>query len=499
MTTSTKDHEIPLVLRGESFGEPAAEDEGAEDDVLIGYKAFKEFPFHALYPTLAEMSLERGKAHKANPAMFALYSLSIIAGCLGRARVIRINETWWEPSAIFSCIIGDSTSKKSVMLRDAVEPAMKFDAELDAKSEEVFRIHDDLVAAYEAWKPGKESGERPGRPIEPHDQVLIADDVTMEAVGKWLQMNPRGLLFSFEELMEFFLSMGRYNNGDGSMEQRFWIGMFDGASKSSLRTKNRRRTRYLRLGSVTGGMTPSDWKDVAAPRAFANGMIGRILPIYPSKVPQAGSYAPPSASVTRRYHELIRNVALLNREGTSGKNWMPVEMLFTANAQRVWDEWREMWEARVEDAYGELRTLLARMKTYCARFALISSVCGSIETCGPNVVEADDVRNAAILADWFAEEAERVYAMGQLEGADLKSARLLERLRDRFGERIPRDQWFSTTVRELRHSNQQFWGTSSEAMRLLDNLCGTLDNPGPLVAVEGRAKSFRYFLREKRS
>jgi Protein of unknown function (DUF3987)/Domain of unknown function (DUF3854) len=490
VTAGSGDGGPPKILQGDAW-------EGDDDDreeAPLGHKAFKEFPFDALYPTLANFAIERGRAHKANPAMIALYGLSILAGCIGRSRVIRLNDTWFEVSAIFGCIIGDSTSKKSVMLRDAVGPAVEVDGELDAKSEREFQIYDELRAAYDSWKPNQGS-ERPGRPIEPNDQVLLADDVTMEAVGKWLKMNQRGMLFAFEELMEWFLGMGRYNNGDGSQEQRFWIGMFDGASKSSLRTKNVRRTRYLRLGSVTGGMTPSDWSDIAAPKAFSNGMIGRMLPIYPSKVLQTGTYVPPTAAVTNAYRDLVRNAAMLDREGTSSKGWTPPEMLMTPSAQREWDEWLEMWNAQVEDADGDIRTLKGRMKTYCARFALISSVCASIESHGPNVVDADDIRNAIVMSAWFSEEAERVYALGKLQIDPQKSkiARLIQRLRDRHGPRIRREEWHSVSVRELRHSNRDFWGESDGLREFLDGLVES-----GLLVTEGRQRGKRYFLKEKK-
>lgn len=487
--------ETPHVFRGDVHGEPPAEDD--DDDVPIGWLPQREFPFHALPKTLADFSLTTGAARKASPVMAATYGLGAIAGCLGGSRVIRLQhgeQGWIEPASLFLCIIADSCSKKGVMLRATIAPVTEFDDELEEKTDKAFDAFDELQAAYEAWRPGKDGPDRPGKPIKPRAEMILCEDNTIEAVGKFLKQNPRGLLFAYEEMMEWFLQMGRYSNGDGSFEQRFWIGVFDNAMRNSIRGKNERRDRYRRRGSVTGGMTPEDWTEIAAPKAFANGLIGRMLPVWPARVPQSGPAAQESPAAVAAWRELVRGAALLDREATASKGWRPVEMQLTPHAERAWLEWLAAWNARVEDADGEIKTMLGRMKSICARLALINAVCVSIESHGPAVVEAEDIRNAATLAAWFTEEAQRVYAMAKMNPMDAKSIRLIQKLRDRCGENLPRDRWHSITARELRSCSSS-WGEKQAVIDFLEGLTG---DGKPLVAKPGHGGK-RYFLREKLS
>jgi hypothetical protein len=313
------------------------------------------------------------------------------------------------------------------------------------------------------------------------------------------------MMFPFEELRMFFESMGRYKSGGGGYEESIWLNIFDGINFHFSRSKHRQRLRTRVLASVFGGTQPSAWAEIASKMAFGTGFMGRFLPIWPDKVTQTGVYMAPNMAVTKAYHELVRSAAMVDREESCLPGWTPVEMIFTGSAQQLWQDWEKKWGDRIDSSEGEIHTLLARMKTYCARFALIASVCDSLagfdgHNLGPNIVEKDHLRNAITMCEWFAEEAERIYFRGRMNPQETQREDVLQKMRDRHSAKIPRNQWYSLTPRELWASNRGKWKNSSAAAAFLETLCQGTDGigrlngtPGPVIRVHRR-----YFLRDKK-
>lgn len=480
---------------------PKENEEGDEEENCVYSPGWVPFPFQAFPDVLSAFCIEQGRALSANPAMLALYILGICASCIGRSRVIQIRPgSWYEPSAIFGTVIATSCSGKGITLRKAMEPVEKIDEKLFLDTQEAFARYDAQMEFYKTWKPEK-GAEGPTLPIEPADRQLILMDATMEAIISRFKGND-SILFMFEEQRQWLLQMGAYaqNSASKGKEECIWMQIFDGVTYHYLRQKDRQRLRIKVLGSVIGATQPEIWDSLAGDMLFASGFIGRLLPIMPDRLPRT-AYVEPSIAVANRYGDVVQSLAMLEAENRTLRHFQSIPMVLTPAAMREWNSWEAAWNDKIEQTDGNMQTMLSRMRTYCARFALVLS-CVDLAAAGgamlgPDIVEAEHIKNAVTLAQWFADEAERVYRRGSLKDVDKQRELVIGKIRMRCFERIPRKEWYSMTGRELWATNRPFWKDSKRAAAYLLSLTVDGDGgPGPLVELKS-SYGKRYFLREK--
>jgi hypothetical protein len=477
----------PSVNRGDAHeGEDELPEPVQEEDNELDWV---EFPINALPPIIGNFAIEYGKALTIKPAAMALFALTTVAAAIGTSRVIRLNETWVEPSNVFANLICEASVRKSAALEAAVKPTTEWNSKLLKEYKDARAEFNEQFEQYLA-RIAKNNGEKSTdtllcKPIEPKKRRATAMDITVETFIREQAINPRNLFLPLDENRLFFSSLGRYAKSGGGSDESFWLSAFNAKSWDyDRKTGDETHLHIDRLSvCLCGGIQPKIWFKIACDAMFESGMIGRILLMWPPKVRYTG-YEPPNRSTTGLYHQLVNAVQQLDYEATLSSDWKPTEMCLTGDAKKIWEGWLLKWRDRQYSASGDMAAMLGKMEAYCARFALIYATCdrafGSLTNA--EVVEVDHMRNAITTAEWFANEAERIYRKGRMDPVAFEQDQLLQQIRERGG---------SISAHDLHYSNRPTWQSTDKARQALEALA---KQNGPLE----KGKRGRYFIKKKR-
>src|SRR5262249_3478225 len=131
----------------------------------------------------------------------------------------------------------------------------------------------------------------------------------------------------------------------------------------------------------------------------------------------------------------------------------------------------------------------SHLPSYVARFALLIHCCRRAEgqAVDPTTIDAESIRAAMKLAEWFAREVRRIYS--QLANFDGDDRQCTIRLAQRMGGRI--------TARELRQYYRPFRDDGPGAKALLEQMVESGD--GRWDWRNGRRRTQEFVLGEKQA
>ena len=128
---------------------------------------YRVFPVDALPSPLKEYVSQGALALGCDPSYLALPALAVIASCIGNTRTIRLKRNWFEPSIIWSVIVGDSGTLKSPAYILSVSYLFKMQKRLLMEFQQKLAAHEKDLAEYkEKKKKAKDGGSDPGDPPE---------------------------------------------------------------------------------------------------------------------------------------------------------------------------------------------------------------------------------------------------------------------------------------------------------------------------------------------
>ena len=117
----------------------------------------------------------------------------------------------------------------------------------------------------------------------------------------------------------------------------------------------------------------------------------------------------------------------------------PVTVTWTDEAEKIWAPWYDKHAERQTRADPLLRPAYAKIEAYGARLALIFHTVLAVQDQAGDQIDAETVRNAITVADWFVHETQRVYATIRAKDEDAELLVLAEAVRRRGGEVTVRD------------------------------------------------------------
>src|SRR5690606_2217583 len=139
-----------------------------------------------------------------DPSYIALPLLVGFASAIGNSRRVQLKRGWTEPAILWGAIIGESGSTKSPALELALRAVQERQRQAMHDHAEAMRSYETDRLKHErdltAWKRSKAGDSPPVAPDPPTCKRCWTDDVTIEALAKLLQENPRGLLVIRDEL-----------------------------------------------------------------------------------------------------------------------------------------------------------------------------------------------------------------------------------------------------------------------------------------------------------
>lgn len=428
--------------------------------------AYTPFPVNDLPEPLKSLVIQGAGAigPSCDPAFVALPALAVAASLIGATRTIALKRTWKEPSVLWSVIVGDSGTLKSPAMMLAINPFFELQGRLRGE-------HKDLLRQYEKEKEDRASTKSNGAndlgpaPEKPLERRVICSDITIEAIAEILDDSPQGCLLWQDELDSWFQSFKRYKSGKGGSDRPQWLSIHSARAIVYDRKTGDKRTIIVPWAavSVTGGIQPGVLAQDLDPGAMESGLGARLLLAYPPHVKKQWTDAELPAEVDDAYAELLLQLSKLSFHTDLQGRPRPHVLQLSSEAKGLWVDYYNTWAEEQFAAEGQLRAAFSKIEAYAARFALIIHTVAGLNQgiSRPTDVSADAVYAGINLANWFANEARRVYQVLS-ESEDARHTRcLIEWIRQRGGK---------VSVRDLHRSNPSKYQTAEDARADLDDL-----------------------------
>lgn len=206
-----------------------------------------EFPVHTLPERIAAFVENRSRVIGVDRGGLAWACISACSAAVnGQTRLqMKRRDSWTVPPAIWTALVGPSSSKKSPAIHAAWHPLEKIQGKgLKAWSDQHMR-----------WEAlSKKEREQTAEPPAP--MRFVTHGGTMESLQAILARQDRGLAVLHDELAGLIEGMDRYANGKGSGERAFYLRSFNGGEYVLDRVGRGISASSNLLLTVCGGIQP---------------------------------------------------------------------------------------------------------------------------------------------------------------------------------------------------------------------------------------------------
>jgi hypothetical protein len=263
-------------------------------------------PIGLLPETIENFATRHAETMGCDAGGLAAAALAVCAASITdriQLQVKKYDRHWTEPARIWVGLIGDPSTKKSPIIRQAARPLVTMDGRLFHQYSEAKKRHDALPEADR--KLAK----------EPKQKRLRFEDTTIEAAQEIFKDNPDGVLCLQDELGGWFGSMDKYSGQGAAKDRGFWLQVYNGGS---YRVDRVRRGSFLienLSASMLGGIQPAVICKVAGD-GVDDGLLQRLLPIVVR--PATQSRDEPRPHEADHYSSLIEQLAGLQPRTLAG-------------------------------------------------------------------------------------------------------------------------------------------------------------------------------------
>lgn len=433
---------------------------------------WRPFPVDVLPEPISGMIRAGAEALGCDQSYIALPLMAGLASAIGATRRVQLKPTWTEPAVIWATIVGESGTLKSPALSLALDPLKRLQAFSMAEAPELLKQYERDKSLFEAdmaaWKrKGRSQGEPPPeRPDEPTVHRYLVDDITIEALADRLQAAPRGLLCACDELAAWLSSFDQYKSGRGGDVAR-WLSIHRADSLLVDRKTGAVRTVFVPRAavSITGGIQPETLRRSLGNEHLANGLAARLLVTMPPRTAKRWTDAAVAPELQRDVDRVFGRLLALNfRVDEETGSDTPIDIPLSADGRRAWVRFYNFHARQQADLTGELAAAWSKLEGYTARLALIVHLVRAAtddNTVDTTAVDAQSILAGVALAEWFGNEAKRVYQTFG-ESDDDRDRRQIVELIQRKGGAI--------TARQLRQCMRRFRDSTEEAEKALTTL-----------------------------
>jgi hypothetical protein len=413
-----------------------------------------DFPTEALPPALAEFVTQTAHAIGCPTPFVALPVIGAAVASIGNTHRLRLKADWEEVLVAWLALLGESGDLKSPARKAALRFLLREEARLHRENQEAQRDYEwgrDLYrkARADAVKDGGQAPAEPGRPPKVR---AVVDDVTIEKLITVLGDNPRGLLLHRDELSGWVGGMTRYSGKEeGTGDLGRWLSIHDADQVVYDRKTGDHQTIVVPSAavSVVGGIQPGVWRKVMTAVHYDSGLVARLLLGYVEADPKGWIDREPPEKCVQDYEGLLTSLRQLplrvDRDGVP----RPAVVRLGEEAHKAWVAFVDGWAERMAASDGVQRSMLSKLKGGCARLALMHHVVGCVAAGQDTAagVGKGSVEAAVVLANWFANQAERVYCVFGMDEASRLRDRLCDFVRRRGGHITPRKLHLSNRSR----------------------------------------------------
>ncbi len=375
-------------------------------------QTYRPFPVELLPEPVRSYVTESAQEIECDRAFIALPIFSMLAAAIGNTHVIRLKRNWFEPSIIWTCIIGKSGAAKSPALEHATNPLREIQNRLIIE-------HQQAMREWRKQRKGKGNDTDP-----PRCERCVLDDTTIEGALQVMSENPRGVLQIRDELAEWF-DFDRYSSSKGPSGSSRWLGLFGGRSlQIDRRTEEPIHIRRVGM-SIAGGIQPEILRRVLKTSFIENGLAARMLFANPPKAPRRWNDNELDPVTKARMYALVERLYQHQMNTTppeaSEQDPKPHTIGLTPEAMERFKLFYNEHNESMEHEEDHLCAAYAKLEGCCARFALIihlvRAAANDPALQDPKRVDAESIRCAIGLVEWFKHESIRVYSMIVMDDA----------------------------------------------------------------------------------
>lgn len=402
---------------------------------------FQPFPLELLPATAAEYIQQAAASVDCDESMIAVPFLSILAASVGSGTRLVIKNDWQVPSILWSCMIAKSGSAKSPALKMPVSFLRRVQDRFDIEYQDASETFKNEALRHEAaikkWKSGDCLDDAPDEPTPPVHRRILTTDGTLAGLADLMSRDPGGKLYLADELAGWLVSMSKFNtSGDDSNS---WNELYDGQSFwHDRKVAKSLRVRYPAL-SVTGGIQPERVFTCFSKDNFESGLAARVLFFRPPQRERRLSEQTVDLSLVDCIGDKLFRLTQNHPAKSEDLVWEPDLIGLDKQAFSLFRDWHDRQQKELARTEGAYNSALSKLIGVAPRIAFVLQLFNcpdSVETGREVGVEA--MQAGIGIAEWFGNEAARLYQSSELSVDDRLASEVVELLQS-FGSMTGRE------------------------------------------------------------
>lgn len=389
---------------------------------LFGDQPFPVLDMNDFPPVIADYVKDQAAIVGMAPEMMAFGCLVTAAAATHDGIVIqpKPNERWTQRACLWLMVVAPPGNKKSTSISKPQAPLKSIQARMGQdydknlaeyiKADKLCKAREKAAIAAEAKGAVSGYSEPEKTPERPPDLRVFINNATPESLGELLRDNPRGLLWSNDEMAIWFGLHDAYSKGAGGVARAIGLQAYDGGEYTFDRI-GRGRVRVPNLSySLIGTTQPAKIKETVSGMSD-DGLLQRMMVI---EIPNQSLYGDEerteNVSYRRNYESAIETIWA--RKPPEGGQ---VVVQLSPGANRIRADFYT-WATRVASTEGlpdMLRGHLSKWDALWARLALtfhsIGTATGGLWIGDHAVSERTAARVTKIMKTYLLPQALRFY------------------------------------------------------------------------------------------
>ncbi|NJL32380.1 MAG: DUF3987 domain-containing protein, partial [Phycisphaerales bacterium] len=363
------------------------------------------FPIDALSGPMKCLAESVSQAVDCEPVYAALPALVLAASMIGTTRKLQIAKGHYAPSVLWAAIVAPSGSAKSPCADAVFAPASSIQRlRIREHQQAIDKYESDLVQYQAAVK--RKDGTAGEQPKPPKPVRYFTRDATVESLCSLLHDNPRGLLYSPDELAQWLGMFDRYSGGTGGSDRANWLAMYDAREVIVDRKgSNHKKPVYVASAAVSvfGSVQSRILSKLLTEEDRASGLAARLLLVQPPVKALWWTGKDISESVSMKWHNHLNALLTLDHGRDDADEPTSVMVRLSPEATEAYKAYYNrisvLWESSSDDDY---QASLAKLRNVAARLATIVHTSRSCdgERVDPLMVDTDSMVRGITLADY---------------------------------------------------------------------------------------------------
>ncbi len=392
------------------------------------------FPSHVLPGAYRKLIEESATAIGCDSSYVALPVLTAIAGAIGNSRVVQLKTGWTEPSVLWTGLVGPPGTAKSPALKEGIKPLADHQQHLWNSGKTLGRVSCCEGATGNGRVATKSDG--PSHAFRRTHRILVSD-TTLAGLSEVLAANTRGVVLVRDELTGWIEG---FNSRFGGSQ---WLSIHDADSIIVDRARTKELIIPRAAVSICGGIQPGVLqRELLCKKNRENGLAARFLFASPEIRPVQWNETTTRVEVRAKYASALTRLFELAPTVSREDSFEPQVLRLTPDAKNAFRDFYNRQAATQHRLSANLAATWPKLRAYAGRLAMLLELAAwSVTDCSkpPELVSEQAMTGAAKLAEWFGEEAARIYELvdDQAEnGVVLKTVKLIE---GRGGSVTPRE------------------------------------------------------------